>query len=128
LEDRNSSRTATAFDSSTHLHDDLIEGKGFQRLVATNHCRQPKISQSNGERMTQRRIRSVALLVFAFASPALFAQILQIHAYSTSDGLPQSEIVSIYQDRAGYIWLGTYEYGLARYDGRTFERFAGPPA
>jgi len=67
-----------------------------------------------------------AWLVFAFAWSSLFAQLLQIRAYGTNDGLPQSEIISIYQDRTGYLWFGTYENGLARYDGRTFQRISFP--
>ncbi|MDZ7290028.1 MAG: PAS domain-containing protein [candidate division KSB1 bacterium] len=76
--------------------------------------------------MKKRIVRSGALLIWAFAGPALFAQSLQIRAYGTSDGLPQSEVVSIYQDHAGYLWFGTYENGLVRYDGRSFQRPSAP--
>jgi PAS domain S-box-containing protein len=76
--------------------------------------------------MKKRIMRSGALLIFVFACPSVFAQLLQIRTYGTSDGLPQSEVVSIYQDRIGYMWFGTYEYGLARYDGRAFRRLALP--
>jgi len=76
--------------------------------------------------MMTRNLRAGAWLVFTFAYTSLFAQLLQMRAYSTGDGLPQSEVISIYQDRAGYLWLGTYENGLARYDGRTFQRITAP--
>jgi PAS domain S-box-containing protein len=66
-----------------------------------------------------------AWLVMTFASSAL-AQFLQIRNYGTNAGLPQSEVVSVYQDRAGYMWLGTYESGLARYDGHFFQRSSLP--
>ncbi len=72
--------------------------------------------------MKKRIMRLGALLIFAFASPSLFAQLLQIRAYSTSDGLPQSEVIAVHQDRTGYLWLGTYENGVVRYDGRSFQR------
>jgi len=72
--------------------------------------------------MTARLMHIGAWLVVAFASTSLFAQFLQIRNYGANDGLPQSEVVSVYQDRAGYIWLGTYESGLTRYDGRSFQR------
>jgi PAS domain S-box-containing protein len=71
-------------------------------------------------------MRAGAWLVFTFAHTALFAQLLQIRAYGTNDGLPQSEVVSVYQDRAGYMWFGTFENGVARYDGRFFMRPALP--
>lgn len=72
--------------------------------------------------MATRFMRTGAWLVITLASPTLFAQFLQIRNYSTNTGLPQSEVVSIYQDRAGYMWFGTYESGLVRYDGHSFVR------
>lgn len=36
------------------------------------------------------------------------------------DGLPSSEILSLYQDSRGFIWIGT-SIGVSRYDGYTFE-------
>lgn len=46
-----------------------------------------------------------------------FAQQLQIRTYGTREGLPQSEVFALMQDRIGHLWFGTYESGLARYDG-----------
>jgi ligand-binding sensor domain-containing protein/membrane-bound lytic murein transglycosylase MltF len=37
--------------------------------------------------------------------------------YGTDDGLPQEEILAIFQDRKGYIWFGTNS-GAVRYNGR----------
>lgn len=39
--------------------------------------------------------------------------------WSTAQGLPQSSVEVIFQDRAGYMWFGTQE-GLARFDGVSF--------
>ncbi len=72
--------------------------------------------------MKKRIMRLGTLLIFAFACSPLFAQLLQMRAYSTSDGLPQSEVIAVHQDRAGYLWFGTYENGVVRYDGRNFQR------
>lgn len=72
--------------------------------------------------MKKRIMRLGVLLIFAFACSPLFAQLLQIRAYSTSDGLPQSEVIAVHQDRTGYLWFGTYENGVVRYDGRSFQR------
>lgn len=78
--------------------------------------------QRNGEIMTANCMGIRAWLLCVFAYTALGAQYLQIRNYGTNNGLPQSEVVSIYQDRAGYMWFGTFESGFARYDGRTFQR------
>ena len=48
---------------------------------------------------------------------------LEFKQFSTPDGLPNSMVHQVYQDRDGYIWIPTF-YGLFRYDGyevRTFK-------
>ncbi len=52
----------------------------------------------------------------ADAKQAVFRQ------YGVDDGLSQSQIRAIVQDRDGYVWLGT-EYGLSRFDGREFKTY-----
>ena len=39
---------------------------------------------------------------------------------SAAEGLPQSHVTAIVQDRVGFMWFGTQE-GLARYDGAEFK-------
>jgi ligand-binding sensor domain-containing protein/signal transduction histidine kinase len=39
-------------------------------------------------------------------------------------GLVESQIHTIYQDRAGNIWFGTFN-GISKYNGKTFENFTG---
>ncbi|HTE50828.1 MAG TPA: two-component regulator propeller domain-containing protein [Kofleriaceae bacterium] len=39
---------------------------------------------------------------------------------STTDGLPQSHVTAIAQDRVGFLWFGT-QGGVARYDGTEFK-------
>lgn len=41
---------------------------------------------------------------------------------STVDGLSQTRVAQIVQDRQGYVWFGT-QYGLNRYDGYDFKTF-----
>lgn len=42
--------------------------------------------------------------------------------YSTEDGLSHDVITSIFKDRQGYMWFGTWD-GLNRFDGRKFTVF-----
>jgi|GEM_PF-626242 len=42
--------------------------------------------------------------------------------YNTTDGLPDIMVRSIFQDREGYLWIGSYG-GVSRFDGRTFATF-----
>lgn len=42
--------------------------------------------------------------------------------YSRAEGIPQSQVMALAQDDAGYLWVGTYG-GLARYNGHSFETF-----
>ncbi len=39
-----------------------------------------------------------------------------IETWRTADGLPQSSVGAVFQDRQGYVWFGTQE-GLVRFDG-----------
>ena len=49
----------------------------------------------------------------------LAAQRASFHEYNVIDGLPQSQILYIYQDSRGYLWIGTRN-GLSRFDGVEF--------
>ncbi len=40
--------------------------------------------------------------------------------YKAVDGLPQSQVRSIIEDKTGYLWIGTEGGGLARFDGASF--------
>ena len=37
------------------------------------------------------------------------------------NGLPQSQVLSLLEDKNGYLWIGTHGGGLARFDGREFK-------
>lgn len=41
--------------------------------------------------------------------------------YKAIDGLPQSNVNIMLEDRNGYLWIGTHGGGLARFDGREFK-------
>jgi len=67
-----------------------------------------------------------ALLLWAAAASALDPDKAFHHyvidRWTTQSGLPQTSVLSITQDRAGYIWVGT-QGGLARFDGMRFTSY-----
>ena len=63
-----------------------------------------------------------ALLAVLFTGERLVGQSLPFKLYTPHDGLPQSQIVSMFQDSRGYLWVGT-KGGLAYFDGVKFHAF-----
>ncbi len=51
------------------------------------------------------------------------AQRYSFQAYSTAQGLSQSQVTSICQDNEGYLWVGTLG-GISRYNGNSFRNFS----
>jgi len=65
-------------------------------------------------------------LIFLFVAICSFQGLAQRAHYlqfSTQDGLAQSQVRAIAQDRDGYLWLGTLN-GLSRYDGYSFKNYS----
>ncbi len=56
-------------------------------------------------------------IILIFATVGAEAQMAKM--YTSGSGLPSSQINSIYQDSAGFIWIST-ENGLAKFDGMDF--------
>ncbi|MGA4579986.1 two-component regulator propeller domain-containing protein [Limisphaera sp. VF-2] len=82
-------------------------------------------------RANQRRYFIIALLLLATTLPALIQRAavtspsdspFLVENWSTGEGLPQSSVLGVLQDRDGYLWLGTLN-GLVRFDGLTFTVF-----
>lgn len=67
--------------------------------------------------MALRYMYTLVLLVLQLM--LLEAQTIPFRLYTVQDGLPQSQILTIFQDSRGYLWVGTYG-GLAYFDGQTF--------
>jgi ligand-binding sensor domain-containing protein/signal transduction histidine kinase len=44
-----------------------------------------------------------------------------IRNYKAIDGLPQSQVNIMLEDKNGYLWIGTHGGGLARFDGQEFK-------
>lgn len=62
-------------------------------------------------------------LLLCISSVRLAAQQYSFINYSIEDGLAQSQVLSIFQDDKGYVWMGTYG-GLSRYDGKSFVNYS----
>lgn len=65
--------------------------------------------------------RIICLLLFII-NASLSAQEYSYKHYTTRDGLVQSQVMSLYQDSKGYIWVGT-KGGVSRFDGISFVNF-----
>jgi len=71
--------------------------------------------------------RPIAYLYFALFPCLIFSrglqsQNLQIKTYTARDGLPASYILSLREDRLGYLWVSAYN-GLSRFDGKYFTNY-----
>jgi ligand-binding sensor domain-containing protein/serine phosphatase RsbU (regulator of sigma subunit) len=74
---------------------------------------------------TQSRIFSFSaalVLLFAFISfQTAKGQTYFFKNFTVENGLPQSQVLCVFQDASGRLWIGTNQGGLAKYDGNTFE-------
>jgi hypothetical protein len=52
----------------------------------------------------------------------VFGQSIHIRDFTTIDGLPQIQVLSIKQDTDGYIWIGT-KNGLSKFNGKSFKNY-----
>ncbi len=73
--------------------------------------------------LVTKTLSKAILLALACAASAV-AQAYSFRIYGTNEGLQNLVVLSLAQDRAGYIWAGM-EGGLYRYDGVRF-RLMGP--
>ncbi|MFZ0597414.1 MAG: two-component regulator propeller domain-containing protein, partial [Flavobacterium sp.] len=65
----------------------------------------------------------IAFLVLLFISGNIFSQNkYRLKNISTTDGLSQSSVITIHQDKFGQMWFGTRD-GLNKYDGSKFTVF-----
>lgn len=66
--------------------------------------------------------KQVALLLIGFFAQICFAQDIAFKQYTVHDGLVQMQIVDIFEDSKGYLWVGT-KGGLSKFNGKSFENF-----
>lgn len=73
--------------------------------------------------MSRRLIFILSLcMTQVFATPQL-----QFKKISVGDGLTQNTITALFQDRLGYLWIGTQD-GLSLYNGSSFRHFKNNPS
>ena len=52
-----------------------------------------------------------------------FAQQFNFKNYSLAEGLPQSSVYDIFQDKKGFIWFGS-QGGISKFNGKEFKTFS----
>ncbi len=72
---------------------------------------------------TKKVMRKVLLISLLISSLHSFAQPFSpIRKLTVEDGLPSNYVMSITQDKNGFMWLAT-EAGLSRFDGKAFKTY-----
>ncbi len=72
--------------------------------------------------MTTWKIWPYFILIIGFLSSLSEGQRIPFRNYNVREGLIQSQVQSIHQDKQGYLWIGTRD-GLALFDGRQFQSY-----
>ena len=50
-------------------------------------------------------------------------QLYNFHTFTVEDGLSQSQVKALYQDKSGNLWIGTLGGGLSRYNSKRYVNF-----
>lgn len=74
--------------------------------------------------MIIKKVKNFFLCLLILILPlTAFGQSYTFTNYSIEEGLPQSQVRSLYQDTNGYLWIGTLGGGVSRFNGKTFANF-----
>lgn len=75
--------------------------------------------------MTKRWLQVLASMVVAGGAvlPEASSQVMPFDVFGLREGLPQSQATALAQDHDGYLWVGTWGGGLARFNGESFTAF-----
>ncbi len=74
------------------------------------------------------RLRAVFLVMIVLCfRTGVSGQRIVFNKLNAENGLSQNSVLTIMQDRTGYMWLGT-SYGLNRFDGRNFKIYQNDPS
>src|SRR5437879_1492231 len=75
---------------------------------------------------------ALAVAALSLLAPPLRAELpalaelpeeLPFHQLTADAQLPSPGLQDVFQDRLGFVWIGFYSAGLARYDGHRMERY-----
>jgi len=69
--------------------------------------------------LVRRVLRWGVSSLLAIGAESAAGRQVPVRVFAVADGLPQIEISCLFEDRRGYLWVGTTD-GLARFDGRNF--------
>lgn len=75
--------------------------------------------------MNQKRsivLNAIVLLLMILSANLAFSQSYYFDVYGVREGLGQSKVYQVYQDKKGIIWLGTAN-GISNFNGRKFQNF-----
>lgn len=67
--------------------------------------------------------RTITFLLILIATTSLMAQNFSYTNFTTSNGLPANDILSICADNAGNIWVGTNGSGVGKYNGSSWTTY-----
>ena len=65
---------------------------------------------------------SLKVCIFVSLSSSIFSQEYSYRHYTVKDGLVQNQVICMFQDSQGYLWLGT-KGGVSRFDGLKFQNY-----
>lgn len=68
-----------------------------------------------------RKVAIFLFFLFCFQISSGQFHSFTLRNYKAIDGLPQSQVSTMLEDKNGYLWIGTEGGGLARFDGREFK-------
>ena len=64
--------------------------------------------------------RCLFSLFFCFYATNTFSQLYNFRTFTVEDGLSQSKIKALYQDKSGNLWIGTLGGGLSKYSSKKY--------
>lgn len=70
------------------------------------------------------KLNKIIVFVCLVSGLSLFGQTFNFKNYNTEQGLPQSQVLSIFQDYHGNMWFGTNSGGVGKFDGSRFVTYS----
>lgn len=68
-------------------------------------------------------MKKILLLFLLFCQSNLFGQDYAVRHFSVTDALPSGNLVNLYQDSRGYLWVSSLA-GISRFDGKSFKNYS----